>query len=88
MKMLVLLSLFTSAMALSCSNSDNALRCVDPNGDDSGANWRLTAACMKRVGFEDTCWCYGRAEDYASPSDDKVQAFKDCCGGYNWDVCP
>ena len=77
--MLILLSLFTS-VAMSCGNS--AYRCVNPDVDPS-EDWRHTKLCMERVGFSATCWCYHRAEDYADPSGDDIQKFKDCCQSYD-----
>jgi hypothetical protein len=78
MKMLILLSLFTS-VAMSCG--DNAYRCVNPDGSVAN-DWHTTQLCMDSVGFSDTCWCSHRAEDYADPSGNDIQDFKDCCDSY------
>jgi hypothetical protein len=77
MKMLVLLSLFTS-VAMSCG--DGAYRCVNPD-DTPAQNWERTKTCMDKVGGSD-CWCYHWAEYYVDVGDN-VQAFQDCCSGFD-----
>lgn len=79
MKIVIILSLFAT-VAMSCG--DNAFRCVNPD-TSVDQDWHHTELCMDRVGFSDTCWCYHRAETYAVPTGDDIQAFKDCCQSYD-----
>lgn len=72
MKMLILLSLFTT-VAMSCG--DNSYRCVNPD-TRVAQDWHHTELCMDCIGISDTCWCYYRAEKYAVPTGDDIQAFK------------
>ena len=86
MKMLILLSLFTS-VAMSCGN--NAYRCASGTSSVE-EDWHHTQLCMDKVGFSATCWCYHMAENYADPSGRDIQAFKDCClsyDNYSWREC-
>ena len=76
-KMLVLLSLFTS-VAMSCG--DGTYRCVNPH-KTVAEDWEHTKTCMDRVKVSDTCYCVHRTEIYADVGD-KVEAFKDCCTSF------
>lgn len=81
MKMLILLSLFTT-VAMSCG--DNAYRCVGPSRN-AAEDFRHTQLCLKSVGLDenDTCYCWGSAQDYGDVGSDKAEAFRACCEGYD-----
>lgn len=86
MKTVILLSLYIS-VANGCGN--NAYRCVNPAGSVL-QDWEVTQSCMTKVGFSDTCWCYHYAENFADPTGDNIEAFKNCClsyPNYNYREC-
>lgn len=73
----IIVALAFAASAIACG--DNAYRCKNPQGTIED-DWKFTQDCMQRVGFEDTCWCYHRAQTYADPgSQAKIEAFQKCC---------
>lgn len=85
MKMLMLLSLFTS-VAMSCG--ENTYRCVSP-GSAAKEDWRHTKACMDKLGIVDDCYCIHRAETFAVAGN-RAEDFKNCCTdfpNYYWREC-
>ena len=75
MKTLMLLSLFVN-VASGCGS--NAYRCVNEGGS-VGDDWVVTRACMKKIGFDSTCYCSHMAETYADPFGSDINDFKKCC---------
>ena len=75
MRTLILLSLFVN-VANGCGN--NAWRCVNARGSVED-DYVVTRACMKKVGFDSTCYCSHMAETYADPFGSDVDKFRQCC---------
>ena len=79
MKMLILLSLFTS-VAMSCGDANYTYRCYGAGAND----WSHTQRCMKKLGIPegDNCYCWQSYNYFAQTESDVTQAFRDCCGSF------
>jgi hypothetical protein len=78
MKLPTTLFFYFVAVAVACG--DNAYKCYGGNGADD--DYKKTLACCNSVG-EDTCYCFGLAENMCDMGSDSVQGFKDCCAKYS-----
>jgi hypothetical protein len=86
----IILVLAFAVSVIACS--DDAYRCVNPNGsvDD---DWQATQKAMKSSGLShgNTCWCYRYAEDYVQLNgEDQIGKFQKACESqpnYSWREC-
>ena len=77
MKLSAILSRPFAAVAIARSCHDGAYKCVGP--DSEGADYEKTNSCG---GTQDICGCSINSPNYCNLDNDKIESFKECCGGF------